>query len=350
MMRNPCIPCIIVVVMITYSLACSGQVKTAVKDHPNPTVFFNQKVIDGLYSQTDFDDPSAVFLIVFAALDEEVTVYPTENYYYFQCYSHGSTYWGNLRLDAKDRDQGIIHLGYFRYDENGTRQDRGGNEKAFSAADSVIVNLTHPLIYSVSYRGKTVNFRLNDISNERPLNSSLSTNERFVGPIFDESGLKFFLIFNSKEKHFFYILNEAGGVPEYFIDMGDQVIEGTRTGFMFYQDTLFSRKILLAVNGRSTDRNSWYDGPFDQLPDNCVEFTNIQQYMEEVYPYTRGNVDKFGGFKNQAGARVVIFPYSIYYKEEEITELVKSAMAQELTPEEFFVRITPDPYEKMGGE
>jgi hypothetical protein len=350
MLKKTVISLVICLSLIASALASYGQGDAAGKVQKSPLVVFNQKMIDGVYTLTDLDDPMSVFKAVFAALEEEVVVYPTENYYYFQFYSSGSSYWGNLRLDAKDRDLGIVHLGYFRYDENGMRQDRDGNEKAFSASDSVFVLLIKPYLYSIRYRDKIVTFRLNNICSEHPLSSSLGKNEQFVGPIFDESGLKFFLIFNTRENHFMYILNESGGVPEYFADMGNNVIMGMRTGFMFYQDTLAIRKILLAVSGRSTDRNNWYDGPFDQLPDNCVEFTNIQYYIEKAYAYTQGNIDRFGCFKDQEGARVVIFPYSVYYDAEEITAIISAALTEELSPDEFYIRITPDPYEMIGKE
>lgn len=313
-----------------------------------PLVIFNQKINDGLYSRLDLDDPVAVFKTVFTALDDDVMVYPTENYYYFQLFAAGKTTWGNLRLDASERDSGIIHLGYFRYDENGIDQDRDGGGKAFSATDGVIVIKVNPLLYSVRYMGKIVRFHLNDLGSEKPVKAGLSKNEVFVGPIFDESGIRFFLLFNEKEKHFMYILNEEAWVAEEFISIDEQIVRGTRTAFIFFEDTLFNRKILMAVNGRSTDRNNYYDGPFDQLPDNFAETTNISKYIQKGYPYTRGNIDKFGGFKDQQGARVVVFPYSVYYDEEEMIELVNMAKEEGLSPEEFYLRITPDPYSLIG--
>lgn len=317
-----------------------------------PLVVFNQKFIEGLYSHLDLADPDTVFKTVFFALDSEVVVYPTENYYYFQLYAGGKTIWGNLRLDASDRDQGIIHIGYFEYDENGMYQDREGKEKEFSAKDGVIVERIGSFLYKVSYAGKTVVFRLNDIGKERPQEGQIRRNEVYVGPIFDESGLKFFLLFNKKEKHFMYVLNENENVPEDFVKLSEDVVVGRRTGFGFFLDTRNSRKILIGVNGRSTDRNNYYDGPFDQLPDNYAESTNISKYIEEAYPYTRGNIDKFGGYKNQKGARVVISPYIVYYREEELVDLVETCKNSKLTEDQFYSCITPDPWkiDKEGGK
>jgi hypothetical protein len=344
---NPIIVCLLLVIS---ARICPGQGTGMPVKTDRPEVIFNQKINEGLYSRLDLNDPVIVFNTVFSALDTDVMVYPTENYYYFQIFTFGKTIWGNLRLDASDRDLGIIHLGYFQYDENGVQQDRDGNGKEFSYSDGVIVSRIDSLNYSVQYIGKTVRFHLNDLSKEAPRRAGLSKNEIYVGPIFDESGLRFFLLYNHKEKHFMYILNEEANVPENFDTIDSQLLRGTRTAFLFYEDTLFNRKILLAVNGRSTDRNNYYDGPFDQLPDNFAKNTHISQFIQKAYPYTKGNVDQFGGFKDQEEARVVIFPYSVYYDEEEIIELLSSAKESGLPVEEFFTRITPDPYSMIGKE
>ena len=75
------------------------------------TVFFNEDVITGLYDKTQMEQTDQIFDLVFSSLKDTVTVYPTENYYYFSLNTAGKTLWGNLRLDVIDRDQGIIHLG-----------------------------------------------------------------------------------------------------------------------------------------------------------------------------------------------------------------------------------------------
>ena len=149
-----------------------------------------------------------------------------------------------------------------------------------------------------------------------------------------------------------YVLNENENVPEDFVKLSEDVVVGRRTGFGFFLDTRNSRKILIGVNGRSIERNNYYDGPFDQLPDNYAESTNISKYIEEAYPYTRGNIDKFGGYKNQKGSRVVISPYIVYYREEELVDLVETCKNSKLTEDQFYSCITPDPWkiDKEGGK
>jgi len=313
----------------------------------NNNIEFNEKFIEGVYTNLNLQDPMAVFQAVFSRLDEEVMVYPTENYYYFQIQASGQTIWGNLRFDACDRDEGIIHIGYFEYDENGNYQDREGKDKAISAKDGVLVKRLGPFEYSVSYMGKRVVFKLNNAWDSNPQKAQLRKTEVFVGPIFDESGLKFFLIFDREERHFLYILNEGGYVPERFIPLGEGIILGRRTGFAFFHDKQHRRKILIGVHGSSVDRNNWYDGPFDQLPDNYVERTNIKRYLEEAYPFAKGNIDKFGGYLTQKEARIPIFSYTVYYETEELTDLVRGCKEAKSRGGEFYSCITPDPYQVM---
>jgi len=328
---------------LLFTAMCPAQSVLPGENASHPVVMFNQQFIEGLYSRLDLKDQMAVFQTVFAAMGDEVVVYPTENYYYFQLYANGTTTWGNLRLDTGDRDQGVMHLGYFEYDENGRRQDREGHDKVLSAADGVLVKHIAPLVYSVEYLGKIVRFHLHDVAAERPPQTRQQPNEVFVGPVFDESGLKFFLLFNRNEKHFLYLLNEERYVPEDFISIGEDVVVGRRTGFVFFQDKKNSRKVLVAAHGRSVDRNDYYDGPFDQLPDNYVDQTQIARYIEQAYPFAKGEIDRFGGYRNNPGSRVAIFPYYVYYDDQEVVRFVKSCRNSGLTEDQFYACITPDP-------
>lgn len=151
------------------------------------------------------------------------------------------------------------------------------------------------------------------------------------------------------KKHFIYMLNQEGHVPERFITIGKDVVLGRRTGFAFFDDKRYERKILIGVHGRSVDRNNWYDGPFDQLPDNYVERTKIGKYLEKAYPFAKGNIDRFGGYLTQKRSRVPIFSYTVYYRQEEIIELVESCRNLHPTGGPFYSCITPDPYQLIKG-
>ncbi|MCP4410552.1 MAG: hypothetical protein GY807_22975 [Gammaproteobacteria bacterium] len=308
-------------------------------------VSFNEKFIAGLYTKAQLEEEDRIFDFIFSSLGDTATVYPTENYYYFSFNTAGKTIWGNLRLDVVDRDQGIIHLGYFEYDENGKYQDREGHEKAYSAKDGVSVKRLERFLYSVTHKNKTVLFSLNDIGMAPPRKAKLREDEDYVGPVFDESGLKFFLVFNKPARHFMYVLNEDGITPESFMEVGKHIVIGKRTGFAFYCDGVNDRKILIAVHGKNTDRNNYYDGPFDQLPDNYTEQTQIKTYIERAYPFLKGNVDEYGGFLNQGGARALINPYFVYYEEAELG-IADYCKSMELPEHEFYSCLTPDPYQE----
>ncbi len=155
----------------------------------------------------DIDDPLSVFAAVFDALDDEIEVLPSENYYFFRFLHHGVEHAGNLRLDAADRDAGIIHFAYFaRLSVDG--EPGPTRHLALSGGDGVKVTRAGPLTYVVIHNGKAVVFRLNDLSDVRPSEGQLAEDEMFIGPVFDESGIGFYLIWNNELSLFSYILNE----------------------------------------------------------------------------------------------------------------------------------------------
>jgi hypothetical protein len=59
-------------------------------------------------------------------------------------------------------------------------------------------------------------------------------------------------------------------------------------------------------------------GASDQLPANYVEKINIRQYI-----------------------------YCVYSREEELIDLVTSARNESLTEDQFYARITPDPFQQL---
>src|SRR6185312_7188970 len=84
------------------------------------------------------------------------------------------------------------------------------------AADGVKLEKTADLVYKLTYRDKSVTFALNDLRNVKPPASALGPDEVFLGPIFDESAIQFYLLFNKKLKIFHYVLNEDAPVPDKF--------------------------------------------------------------------------------------------------------------------------------------
>ena len=166
-----------------------------------PELRTNQQYIEKISKKTDLriDDLENVFDFVFGSLPDTVKVYPTENYYYFSFYQGGIKFAGNLRLDAFDRDKGILHFAYFnaftRWNEETTNQ-----YKSLSAKDGVIIKKLTGLSYRITYKKKSVIFRLNDLSAIAPPATMTHKGEEYLGPVYDESGLQFFLVYNAAAK------------------------------------------------------------------------------------------------------------------------------------------------------
>jgi hypothetical protein len=57
---------------------------------------------------------------------------------------------------------------------------------------------------------------------------------------------------------------------------------GKRTGFAFYQDGLRHRKILVGVYEANYRLNTYFDGPFDQLPDNFIEGETLRKAIPQI--------------------------------------------------------------------
>ncbi|MCW5771809.1 MAG: hypothetical protein KIT16_09260 [Rhodospirillaceae bacterium] len=334
----------------TAALAAALMASSAAAEPPaqppqhGPRVSLNQDYIEGNYATLDVTKPEVVFAHVFAQLPATVTIYPTENYFYWSFPANGRMYWGNFRLDAQVRDQGVLNIGYFEYDENGKFQDYDGYDKEFTEKDGVILKKVSRFVYTVTYKDKTVTFRLHDIGMTPPQKAKLRPDEKFVGPVYDESGVRFFIIFNTTENHFHYVLNEDGPPAETYRDYGKgtDVVIGRRTGFAYYLDKENDRKILIAVNGANTMRNNYYDGPFDQAPDNYADETHLKDYLELAYPSIKGKISKYGHFLDKKGVRAAVYAYYVYFDERDLN-FVQSCRRTRQSKARFYACITPDP-------
>jgi len=280
----------------------------------SPVLRTNQHLMEEIKKRPafDIDDMTAVFRFVFFSLPDVVRVYPTENYYYFSFYRGGIQYAGNLRLAAVDRDTGILHFAYFAAANISTR-DGEMHYKALSTTDGVKVKKLDRFQYKVHYQGKEVVFSLNDLSDVKPPKGLLRNKEVYIGPVFDESGIQFFLVFNSDRKIFHYILNEIEPVPDELLQsaVSERILIGRRTGFAFYKDHYIDRKLLIGVHTANVLVNNYYDGPFDQLPDNFITSDKLMKSIETSDPSVAGKIDRFGYIKS-SGGRYLIGPYLSY--------------------------------------
>jgi hypothetical protein len=274
------------------------------------------------------NDPMAVFAFVLNSLLDRVKVYPTENYYYFTFIHNGTPYAGNIRIELGDGDKVTVHFVYYQ-DLSEWREDTPLTHVVLDASQGVEVEKIERLVYRLSYGGKSVVFALNDLSQVKPPPGALARGEKFIGPIFDESGIRFFLVYNSKLKVFHYILDDTVKVAdEFFPSRGsDRILIGKRTGFAFYRDSLLDRKILVGVYEGNYRLNTYFDGPFDQLPDNFVEGETLRQAILEVSPGLKGKIDRFGSAPD-GSVRYLIKPYASYQNESQLYGVDKCARSR----------------------
>jgi hypothetical protein len=294
----------------------------------------------------DVDDPLAVFAFVFGSLPERVKVYPTENYYYFNFVHNGKSYDGNIRLDASDRDQGKVNFGYSE-DLKEWLDETPVKFVLLDASKGVTVEKLEPLVYRVTYRDKGVVFALNDLSGVKPPSGAIGADETYIGPIFDDSAIRFFLVYNRKLKIFHYILDETADNAEELVPSHgtDRLLIGKRSGFAFYRDHKLPRKILVGVFEGNIRVNNHYDGPFDQLPDNFIEGETLRNAILEVAPELKGKIDRFGGSPDGA-QRYAIDPYVAYRTEKDLRPVHDCAVKEQRSAQ-YYVCFVAD-YDKDG--
>jgi|ERR1041385_2900472 hypothetical protein len=296
-------------------LACLACLLVAVSARAEtPALQTNQSYVEELARPTDVnvDDLMSVFGYVMSQLPERVKVYPTENYYYFGFLHDGIRYAGNIRLDASNRDDGKVIFAYFE-DTSLWYEDAPVKHAILDASQGVTVEKIEPLVYRVAYQGKRVVFALNDLRDVRPPPGALGSDEKFIGPIFDESAIPFYLVFNTRLKIFHYVLDERRKVADsFFSPKGrDRILIGKRTGFAFYKDHQLNRKILIGAFEGNMRANNYFDGPFDQLPDNFIEGETLRDAILAVRPQLKGEIDRFGGAPD-GSIRFMIGPYMPY--------------------------------------
>ena len=306
---------------LALSLAClAGSAGIAAAMDPTPELNTNQAYVEAVNERPDLDigNIDDVFGYVFAKLPDVVKVYPTENYYYFKFPYDGVIYSGNFRLDVDIRDKGTVYFAYFETFTD-WRRDEIDKFKGFSGKDGVTVKKVAPLVYTIAYNGKTVRFELNDLGDVVPPQGTLDKDERYIGPVFDESGMQFYLVYNAGIKNFLYILNEQQPVPDelYTSDESDRILIGRRTGFAYYLDDKLERKILIGVNQHNVQTNNYLDGPFDQLPDNFITGDTLRTAILETDPSYEGKIDRFGILPG-GDDRFLIAPYMSYTYTDEL--------------------------------
>ncbi len=310
-----------------------------------PRLFTHQSFVEDALQRTSLpiDDTKAVFAFVLGSLPDRVKVYPTENYYYFRFVYNSVQYAGNIRLATENRDQGLVHFAY-SIDFAEYKDEDKVHYQLLGAKDGVTVEKLEPLVYRISYGQKSVVFELNDLSKVVPPASAIGPDERYIGPIFDESAVRFFLVFDSKLNLFHYILDESIPVTDTFnrAVATDRILIGKRTGFAFYRDHKLDRKILIGVFEGNARVNNYFDGPFDQLPDNFIEGESLRSAILAAEPALKGQIDRFGAAPN-GETRFMISPYLHYRDEGELTVFHTCAEDKQLPANLYYACFLVDP-------
>src|ERR1041385_5727528 len=192
-------------------LACSAAFA-----EDKPRLYTNERYIEDVQNRAVLptDDPKAMFAWVLGELPERVKVYPTGNYYSFYFYYQGSRYAGNIRLDAASRDEGKVNFSYYVDLAEWHLKEDNNRYALLGKEDGVTVEKLGPFLYRVSYGGKSVLFELNDLSAVKPPAQTLAPDDKFIGPVMDESGVRFFLVFNKRLRVFHYVLDETVPVAD----------------------------------------------------------------------------------------------------------------------------------------
>ncbi len=294
------------------------------------SIFYNENKLKGLSFRTNLDSLDQVFGLVFSNFDDTVDVFPTENYYYFVFHANGKEIWGNLRLPREERDKGYLCFAYWEFD-NFPQQMEDPNyfskSEMMGPEHEVTITRISDLVYEVKYAGKKVVFMLNNLEQRMPESVLLRKDEKFLMHTCDESGLRFYLLFNEKTNDFLYILDEENDLAEDFFNLNEKFVFGKRTQFVFYDDVKYRRKVLVAVNAENIKRNNYYDGPFDQLADNFITVsTGLKKCLNQAYPYAKGMLNDYGEFVDNEGkptdVRMAITPYYDYYTMEDLMYFV----------------------------
>lgn len=288
-----------------------------------------------------FEDSEALFAHVFAWIPPHAVVYPTEGFYYFETRVGDDTVRGNVRV--ADLDKGLLSFAYFTVKEDS--KDPKTVMRDFRVEDGLGIDKRSEHDYRVSYRGKTVAFKIPTTAETPPRRLGLLPEEHFVGQIHDESGIRFFLLYNRATHSFYEVLNEENGVADDLEPVGESCLVGKRTGFVFYEDGRHDRKLFLGLSLANGFANNYYDGPGDQVPFRA----DLAGMLHEAYPSTLlgDGVDAHGVWRNRdAWCRFVVGPFHSYGMVDELRERVRKCLAgagdPDLPPGEFWTALTKE--------
>jgi hypothetical protein len=328
------------------ALAAGGHLHHVVaQDGTLPRLDTNERYVKEVTAATGLriDDPLAVFKFVLDSLPERVKVFPTENYFYIRFVHDGVPYAGNIRLEPVSRDHGKVQFGYYADLTAWNDQIKNGVLEVLGAEKGVVVEKMDRLVYRVAYSGKRVIFELNDLSQVQPPPALLGPDEKYLGPIFDESAVRFFLVYNTRLKVFHYVLDETMKVWDDLVPAKrtDRILIGRRTGFAFYRDERRGRKILIGTYEGNSRINNYFDGPFDQLPENFIEGEELRDAIIAADSSVKGKIDRLGNFTDGDG-RFLIHPYMLYKQEGDLYVVDQCATDKKVAASNYYLCFVVD--------
>jgi hypothetical protein len=317
-----------------------------------PRLSINEAYVEETLRATELgtSDPLSVLAFVLESLPDRVKVYPTENYYYFRFTHNGTPYAGSIRLPPGERDEGKIEFGYYKDLTEWSDAIAGDVHLIAGPAQGLEMERLDRFAYRLTYRNKSVVFMLNDLSDVHPPAAALGADEKFLGPIFDESGVRFFLLFNTKLKLFHYVLDETARLADELSATAgaDRILVGRRTGFAFYRDHLADRKILIGVYEGNSRINNYFDGPFDQLPENFIQGDELRDAIVASDPSVKGQLDRLGNYLHEEG-RFLIHPYMLYHRQSDLQTIHTCAARSVGRPAAYYrCFVTSLPEESVG--
>lgn len=299
-----------------------------------PRLYTNEQYIADVSAanRLDVTEVNSILSFVLGRLPDKVRVIPTENYYYFYFFQDGVKYAGNLRFDVGLRDSGRVAFTYFR-DTTAWQSDPQDYHAMLGPDHGVTIERTAPLTYKVSFRDRSVVFELNDLSAVRPPDGVLASGETFLGPVADESGIRFFLLFDEGLKVFHYVLDETEPLRDELITVPglSRFRIGRRTGFAFYRDPAYNRWLLVGVHALNIDQNNYLDGPFDQLPDNFIKGDELKRALVVVNPEVADRIDRLG-ISRDGERRELVAPYLEYESIAHLAEFEPCIVKREKSP------------------
>lgn len=266
----------------------------------------------------DIDQPDEVLKFVLSWAPRDAIVYPTEIFYYFRFVDRqGREVWGNLRI--AEVGEGRIGISYFH----------PGSERfshmIFDADDGLTVTPTGGRAYSVSFAGERVRFHIPPVATTPPPSLALDADERYVGRVVDESGVRFHLVFSERTSSFYMLLDDSAGTPDRLERTDDGLMLGGRTGFAYYDEPGLDRRLLVGVRLNNIAENNYFDGPGDQVP---FELT-LRDLLHRAYPHTMldPGIDEHGVLLGTSEwQRIAVTPFQRYRNLDEVHERIAEGL------------------------